>query len=95
MQSKTIEDALEKVKHMGYKSLMLVSELTVENLDTISDNDSCLCVLDLDSNEENIKHVPRLVSKMKRTKVLVVGSKDKDWYFGDKHLYYPVVEESA
>lgn len=97
MQSKTMEDAVDKVlcKHKTADKIVKLDELNLENIDSIVDVDGCICLVDLDSSSETLKHIPRLVGKMNRTKVITVGAEGKDWYFGNKRLYYPVVEEMA
>lgn len=92
-----MEDAVDKVlhKHKTADKLVKVDELNSETIDSIVDADGCICLVDLDSSSETLKHIPRLVGKMNRTRVITVGTESKDWYFGNKRLYYPVVEEMA
>lgn len=49
-------------------------------------------IVEVDDNLELLNIVPRLSGRLHLSRVIVVGSMNKDYYFGDKHLVSPVEE---
>ena len=69
-----------------------VLECELAHASKLVDNIDTDYIVEVDDNLELLNIVPRLSGRLHLSRVIVVGSMNKDYYFGDKHLVSPVEE---